>query len=205
VNTNQALMAGASGAAAGAYGATVMGTDRAQARRDTRSTTPENRENLRNLQDGRIPPGQADQARDRLDDRRDGPLDDRHDQVADRIDNRHDAIEDIIDDRHDIFDDITDPGWGWHPGWRYRHLPPRYTTVVCDDLDYYYSDGYWSSSYDDYYVVVAPPIGAVVCDGLPAGTERYTFNGDTYFAYADICYVQAYHSGMACFEVVECP
>jgi len=51
----------------------------------------------------------------------------------------------------------------------------------------------------------APPIGGVLCDGLPMGVDRFTVDGTVYYAYAGSCLTRIYQGGVVCYRVVPCP
>ena len=55
-------------------------------------------------------------------------------------------------------------------------------------MDYYYWDGAYYTKRDKEYVVVAPPIGAVV-PTVPQGCEPLLIEGKTYYSCDDVSYL----------------
>jgi hypothetical protein len=87
------------------------------------------------------------------------------------------------------------PWDGGHSG--YRHypsfgrtsfwLPAAALTLVLAGLTYYYCDGVYYHKTAHKYLVIAPPVGAVVTI-LPDVYQPMTINGITYYTYDDIYY-----------------
>ena len=71
----------------------------------------------------------------------------------------------------------------WPPfGFRVRWLPPYYYSFWWRDIEYYYSCNvyYVYIQEQDEYVVVRPPIGAIV-ESIPDYSEKLIVDGETYF------------------------
>jgi hypothetical protein len=64
---------------------------------------------------------------------------------------------------------------------------------------------YDSSSHSEWDFSLAPPPGAIVCGGLPPGTESFSHNRTRYYANMGSCLTRAYQGGMVCYQVVPCP
>src|SRR5579859_7062310 len=60
--------------------------------------------------------------------------------------------------------------WDVHPGYALNTLPPGYTSIYAAGNPYYYYDGVFYEPGASGYVVVTPPLGAVVGQ-LPPGAE----------------------------------
>lgn len=72
---------------------------------------------------------------------------------------------------------------GYHPGLFFNVLPPGYFSFSFGGTPYYYDQGVYYQPQANGYVVVAPPIGAVV-PALPPGAESI-FAGNSVFYYAN--------------------
>jgi hypothetical protein len=68
-------------------------------------------------------------------------------------------------------------------------LPPGFITIVAAGETYYYAKGifYQKSLREQKYVIVPPPIGAVVFN-IPQGYQMIIHNGVAYYAYGGVYY-----------------
>lgn len=89
-------------------------------------------------------------------------------------DRRHLDIDE--DRRHSYF------WFGFHPGMFLHVLPPDYSQVYVGGVPYFYDQGVYYQSSPSGYVVVSPPVGAIV-PALPPGAETVVA-GSTVFYYA---------------------
>jgi hypothetical protein len=79
--------------------------------------------------------------------------------------------------------------------------PPNYTTVVVSGSEYLYSDGIYVQPSGNNYIVMAPPVGAVVTY-LPDGCTATNSNGVQYFECSGVVYQPFYQNGDVVFQVV---
>jgi hypothetical protein len=148
---------------------------------------------------------------------------DRQDNRTQRTDSRQDTRQDRIDNRGDIANDRWDNwyGGGWYgggyytpPGWGLAGLttgliigstinqaPPYYDTVYYGDTSYLYSDGVYLQPQGSSYVIVAPPLGAIV-SYLPDGCNATVTNNVQYFECSGVIYQPYYQSGNVVYQVV---
>jgi hypothetical protein len=85
--------------------------------------------------------------------------------------------------------------WHDHPhyGWHFHHLPGGYFTIWAGGVKYYYYDGlYYTYVGDGDYVLVNPPVGAVVTT-IPSDFQPVIINGVTYYVNNGIYYVYTPH------------
>ncbi len=68
------------------------------------------------------------------------------------------------------------PRWGLRISW----LPSNFSTIRLSGARYYYYDGLFYSRFDGEYVVVAPPVGAVV-HSIPRDYRPVVIRGVTYY------------------------
>jgi len=70
-------------------------------------------------------------------------------------------------------------------------LPPGFITITVDDETYYYCRGifYQRIMRDQKYVVVPPPIGAIVFT-IPQGYQYMFIDGISYYVYEGVYYVR---------------
>ena len=73
-------------------------------------------------------------------------------------------------------------------------LPTKFISIVIDGSQYYYCDGIFYRRGLYKYVVVEPPVGAMV-PALPLGYEMVVIEGLTYYTYKGIYYQAALPSG----------
>jgi hypothetical protein len=77
--------------------------------------------------------------------------------------------------------------WGYHyhdhPNWGYHShfLPAGYFSLWIGGARYYYYDGLYYSYVGGDYVLVSPPVGAVVTS-IPTDFQPVVINGVTYYA-----------------------
>ncbi|MBF0511298.1 MAG: hypothetical protein HQL13_03115 [Candidatus Omnitrophica bacterium] len=85
--------------------------------------------------------------------------------------------------------------WHDHPHWgmRMHYLPAGSFTVWAEGRRYYYYDGlYYTYVGGGDYVVVAPPVGAVVTS-IPPDFQPVRINGETYYVNDGVYYVYTRH------------
>ncbi|MDS3861781.1 DUF6515 family protein [Thermosynechococcaceae cyanobacterium BACA0444] len=102
------------------------------------------------------------------------------------------------------------PGWGWGAaafagglaiGAAINSAPPYYTNIYVGGNPYIYSDGVYLTQQGSSYIVVAPPVGAVV-SYLPEGCQAFTQDGSQYFDCSGVIYQPYYDSGALAYMVV---
>ena len=80
--------------------------------------------------------------------------------------------------------------------------------MVVGGASYYYADGHFlSGGYSSgsvEYVVVTPPVGAVVCE-LPPGSSTDNIGGVVHYVFDGIYYLAVYDGDQICYQVVEVP
>lgn len=69
-------------------------------------------------------------------------------------------------------------------------LPLGFTFLLVDGLDYYYYRGLYYRHAEDRYVIVPPPVGAVIAE-LPAGFVTFRFNGIQHYYFGNAYYAEA--------------
>ena len=101
------------------------------------------------------------------------------------------------------------PGWGWATfttglvlGATIATPPPYYSTVYVGSTNYIYSDGVFLQPSGSSYVVVNPPVGAVVTY-LPEGCTKIQTNNIVYYNCSDIYYQPFYQNGNTVYKVVQ--
>ena len=101
------------------------------------------------------------------------------------------------------------PGWGWATfttglvlGATIATPPPYYTTVYVGSTNYIYSDGVFLEPSGSSYVVVNPPVGAVVTY-LPEGCTKIQTNNIMYYNCSDIYYQPFYQNGNTVYKVIQ--
>jgi hypothetical protein len=112
-------------------------------------------------------------------------------------------------------------GGGWYgggyrtpPGWRFATFatglvigaaistpPPYYNTVVVGGNNYIYSDGVFLQPSGNSYVVIAPPIGAVV-PSIPDGCSATNQGGVIYYDCSGVVYQPFYQGSSLVYRVV---
>ena len=101
------------------------------------------------------------------------------------------------------------PGWGWATfttglviGATIATPPPYYSTVYVSSTPYIYSDGIFLQPSGSSYIVVKPPVGAVVTY-LPEGCTKIQTNNIMYYDCSDIYYQPFYQNGNTVYKVVQ--
>ncbi|MGK7936264.1 MAG: DUF6515 family protein [Xenococcaceae cyanobacterium] len=101
------------------------------------------------------------------------------------------------------------PGWGWVGfttgliiGTAISTPPPYYSTVYVGSTTYIYSDGIFLQPSGSSYIVVKPPVGAVVTY-LPEGCEMVKINNVNYYNCSNIYYQPVYRNGNTVYKVVQ--
>lgn len=149
----------------------------------------------------------------------------RQDERTQRQDNRQGERTERQDNRQDFVEDNYNNGYwrggGWYgggyhvpPGWGWVGLttgliigaavaqpPPYYDTIYVGGSDYIYSDGVFLEPSGSEYVVVAPPVGAVV-NYLPQGCTTTQTTGGTYYNCSGIYYQPVFQNGATVYQVV---
>ncbi len=100
------------------------------------------------------------------------------------------------------------PAWGWAGfatglviGAAITTPPPYYSTVYVGSTTYIYSDGIFLEPSGSSYIVVRPPVGAVVTY-LPEGCSMIQINNLNYYDCSDIYYQPVYRDGSVVYRVV---
>ncbi len=186
-------------------------TDRANTRQDSRTTQRTDRQDNRTDRTDIRQTNRTDRTTERQDNR------------TDRTNSRQNTRQDRIDNRGDIANDRWNNwyGGGWYgggyytpPGWGLAGLatgliigstistaPPYYDTVYYGDTSYLYSDGVYLQPQDNSYVIVSPPVGAIV-NYLPDGCSAIVDNNVQYFDCSGVIYQPYYQSGNVVYQVV---
>lgn len=86
------------------------------------------------------------------------------------------------------------------PSMPIHKIPPGYLKVVVGGVPFFYYNGFFYRKYDNRYVVVQPPVGAIV-SAIPAGFVTFVNGGITYYFYGGIYYRRV----LSGYEVVDCP
>ena len=90
-----------------------------------------------------------------------------------------------------------------HAGFRVASIP-EYRVVSVNGVSYYYYYGtfysYMAPSRE--YVVVAPPVGAIV-ESIPEGYEKIDINGNTYYTVGGVQYKAVIFNGEIWYEVIK--
>lgn len=76
----------------------------------------------------------------------------------------------------------------YHYGYRVQRLPRTFVSLSVAGLGFYYSEGIFYRPYGPSYVVVQPPMGAVVY-ALPPSAVTLAFGGYNYFVAYDTYYL----------------
>ena len=79
--------------------------------------------------------------------------------------------------------------------------PGGYIPVYYRGVNYAYYGGYYYQPASTGYVVVEPPLGAIV-PTLPPGSTATTVNGQTYFVYTNTYYKPVLVNGATGYQVV---
>ena len=73
--------------------------------------------------------------------------------------------------------------WGYYHGYYpYWFFPHGYIIITLGDVPYYYWGGYYYLYDDPAFVMVTPPVGAVI-GTVPDNYEQIIINGQTYYTY----------------------
>jgi hypothetical protein len=106
----------------------------------------------------------------------------RHEQLEDSLRERRNwGIDD--ERRHSYF------WFGYHPGMVLNVLPQAYSQINVGGNPYYYDQGVYYQQATSGYVVVTPPVGAIVAQ-LPPGSETIPYGPTVYYYGAGAFYVQ---------------
>ncbi|WP_024750187.1 DUF6515 family protein [Crocosphaera subtropica] len=168
--------------------------------------------------------------RDQFQQNRQGNQQERQSNRQENQQNRQNTIQENQQNRQNFIDDNYNGdrwyGGGWYgrgyyapPGWgawtaavglaagvaigaTVDSPPPYYSTVYVDNTPYIYSDGVYLQPQGNSYVVVAPPVDAVV-SYLPDGCTSTQMNGTQYFDCSGIYYQMVYQNGTTVYQVVE--
>lgn len=198
-------------------------------RQSTRQGNIENRQGNRDTRQGNRQDS-IDNRQGNRQDNRENRQGNRQDNIENRQDSRLDNRENRQNNRQDFIEDnYYGGGWyggGWYgggyyvpPGWgawatavgfttglvigaAVSEPPPYYSTVYVGDTGYIYSEGVFFESSGDSYVVIAPPVGAVVTY-LPEGCTTIETDDGLYYNCSDIYYQPFYQNGTTVYQVVE--
>lgn len=90
-----------------------------------------------------------------------------------------------------------------HAGFRVSSIP-EYRLVRVNGVSYYYYYGTFYSyvAPSREYVVVAPPVGAIV-ESIPEGYEKIDINGNTYYTVGGVQYKAVIFNGEIWYEVIK--
>lgn len=90
-----------------------------------------------------------------------------------------------------------------HAGFRVASIP-EYRTVWVHGVSYYYYYGtfYSFSAPTREYVVVVPPVGAIV-ESIPEGYEKIDIDGNTYYSVGGVQYKAVIFNGEIWYEVIK--
>ena len=127
------------------------------------------------------------------DDRREGRHDERHDV---RRDERHEERREGRHEERHYFRYHDHPHYGYHV----QYIPDMSYAFSRGGINYFYFDGLYYNCIGEEYVVVAPPVRAVVRE-IPPEYHAVIINGNTYYSDNGIYYVNTPHG----YEVVEPP
>jgi hypothetical protein len=102
----------------------------------------------------------------------------------------------------------TPPGWGFATfatglaiGASINTLPPYYSPVVVGGSNYIYSDGVFLQPRGNSYVVIAPPIGAIV-PSIPEGCSVTNQGGVVYYNCSGVIYQPFYQGSDLVYRVI---
>jgi hypothetical protein len=102
----------------------------------------------------------------------------------------------------------TPPGWGLATfatglviGATINTRPPYYSPVVVAGNDYIYSDGVFLQPRGNSYVVIAPPVGAVV-PSIPEGCSATNQGGVVYYDCSGVIYQPFYQGSDLVYKIV---
>lgn len=106
-------------------------------------------------------------------------------------------------DKQQEFNDFMENNWSnWKNNWHGYYgsltsstyvgstvdsLPEKHTVMKIMEITYYYADGVYYASFDDIYVVVPPPNGALI-ETIPPDLSSVTANGTKYYNYGGVFY-----------------
>lgn len=106
---------------------------------------------------------------------------------------RHEHLEDALRDqrRWDIDGERNHSyfWFGYHPGMFLNVLPQGYSQIYVAGNPYYYDQGVYYQTGPSGYVVVSPPLGAIVPQP-PPGAETIPYGATVYYYVAGAFYVQ---------------
>lgn len=106
---------------------------------------------------------------------------------------RHERLEDSVRERRrwDIDGERSHSyfWFGYHPGMFINTLPPDYSQIYVGGNPYYYDQGVYYQTGPSGYVVVTPPLGAIVPQ-LPPGAAPIPYGPTVYYYAAGAFYVQ---------------
>lgn len=90
-----------------------------------------------------------------------------------------------------------------HAGFRVNSIP-EYRLVMVNSVPFYYYYGtfYSFNAPTKEYIVVAPPVGAIV-ESIPEGYEKIDINGNTYYTVGGVQYKAVIYNGEIWYEVIK--
>ncbi|WP_017292742.1 DUF6515 family protein [Geminocystis herdmanii] len=187
-------------------------TNRSDAQGDRQTNQGERQTNRSNAQGDRQDNRQTNQGN-------------RQDNAGNRQDNRQNNAGNRQDNRQDFVNDNW-RGGGWYgggyyapPGWgawtaavgltaglaigaSVATPPPYYDTIYIGSTSYIYSDGVYMQPSNGNYVIISPPVGAVV-SYLPDGCTVTQMGNTQYYDCAGIYYQTFYQNGTTVYKVIQ--
>ena len=110
-----------------------------------------------------------------------------------------------LGDKQQEFDDFMESNWSnWKNNWHGYYgsltsstyvgstvasLPKKHEVMKIREITYYYADGVYYASFDEIYVVVPPPNGALI-ETIPPGLSTVTVNDTEYYNYGGAFYIK---------------
>jgi hypothetical protein len=195
-----------------------------QANQGQRQTNRNDAQGNRQTNQGERQTNRSDAQGDRQDNRQTNQGN-RQDNAGNRQENRQENTGDRQNNRQDFVNDNW-RGGGWYgggyyapPGWgawtaavglttglaigaSVATPPPYYDTVYVGSTSYIYSDGVYMQPSNGNYVIISPPMGAVV-SYLPDGCTVTQTGNTQYYDCAGIYYQTFYQNGATVYKVVE--
>jgi hypothetical protein len=108
-------------------------------------------------------------------------------------------------DKQEEFNDFMESNWSnWKNNWHGYYgsltsstyvgstvasLPEKHEVMEIGEITYYYADGVYYTSFDEIYVVVPPPNGAIM-KTVPSDISAVTVNGTKYYNYGGVFYLK---------------
>jgi hypothetical protein len=87
-------------------------------------------------------------------------------------------------------------------GFRIGALPIGFVSFTLANAAYYYYAGTYYQHYDNEYVVVQPPLGALV-QSIPEGGQQVVIDGDTFYIVDGVQYQAVLYNGSIWYKVIK--